>query len=217
VWEQAWECSIPGAAAARPLVALSAGGPSALTPLVHAGDLEIALGPDAALFVPAVPLFIASFSGIENRSLGHALSNDSGVVRFERSPGGDYSANSILWSPGAWHEWSTGRCPGASDVWDRGTELVRVGDGDALAMRLHVARRSTSLRIGPIPLAETDAFRAWLDAHARGGVDPFTWVDERGAVARAWIQSATLAEEPSDDGFVCMNCDLALDEPGSRV
>lgn len=217
VWEQTWEFSLPMKGGSRPLMALAADGPYYLSPRIDADQTEVDVDQGAQVFTVGEPLFLATLAGAENVYLGHVIAIEEGRVRFEFPPPRDFPGNSMLWSPSTWFEWSTGRFPGTGDTWDRGTESIRAGDGAAMAVRLRAARRSTAFGAGPVAAGELALFREWLDTHTRGGVDPFTWVDERRAVCAAVVQSASWSEQEDDDGFSRVKFDMALDEPGSRV
>ncbi len=216
-WEQTWECSLPGAGTILPIAALKDAGPAIDFGETEADQTAFDVGEiDAEEFPEGAPLFIALGSGNSNRCLGKIVSNHEGILTCERAPGQAYPAGSVLWSPASYHAWTVGRFPPLAQSLDAGTEFLRALSGEGLCVRQAAARRSTTLGIGPVARAEVEAFRAWLDANTRGGLDPFTWADELGNVACAWIAGSTWREEESDEGFATFSADLALGAEGSR-
>lgn len=223
VWEQTWECSMPPRGSLPPVMALAQGGASALLSAVGAGEEYFAPADGIENFHPGDPLFLANVDAGDNHYLGRIVLIEAGEgeeedrLRAERPAPVAFPDGAMLWTPGACFEWSAGRQPPWIESWDRGAECIRTADGGAVTSRWRTPRRSMAFAVGPLPAAEAEAFRVWVAVALRGGLDPFTWADEYGAVARAWMQTPELEERRADDGFVSLRLTLALGEPGTRA
>lgn len=215
--ELAWEHSLPGTGFSRPLLAAGISA-SAAAGAVEADQVEFELGAgQGAAFAPGAPALLCdAASGAQNRSLGRILAIEGDSLRVERAAGRAYGA-AALWSPARWWRWSTGRFPPLAESLEPGIEYQRFLDGTGAAARVAAARRVLDFGIGPIPRGEIAEFRAWLDAAARGGLDPFTWVDEAGDTAAAWFGAAAWREEETVEGLAALRFDLHLGEKGGRA
>lgn len=217
VWEQTWECSMPPRGSLPPVMALAQGGASALLAEVEAGQEYFALADGIDNFHPGEPLFLAKEDAADNHYLGRIVLIEEDRLMAERPAPAACPDGAMLWTPGSHFEWSVGRRPPWIESRDRGAECLRTADGGAITARWRDPRRSMVFAVGPIPAAEAEAFRAWIESALRGGLDPFTWADEYGAVARAWMQNPEIEEHRAEDGLVSLRLTLALGEPGTRA
>ena len=135
-------------------------------------------------FSPGDRVFCSEVGGSELEYLGPVTSVEPDAIQVTHGLAAAKNASAIVWKPEGCFQWPTIASSPVERVFHEGIATERAVGGALWSVRTSDPWREDTLRFQGISRAHFAELRAWLAAHARGGLDDFTWVDEAREIAR---------------------------------
>jgi hypothetical protein len=167
--------------------------------------LEVAAPEDFAL---GDRVFVANADGSALECVGPVteVSEDAITVRYGLKWARGTTAR--VWRAQRVFQWETVSEEPVASVFRDGIRAERSVGGAVWSVRTGDPAREDTVRFSGVSRGGFAAFRAWLEAAARGGVDDFTWVDETRQPARVRLLESGFA--PAQGVEVLRSLDLTI-------
>ncbi len=154
----------------------------------------------------------ADGTGVEYLGAVTAVGADSLTVSHPLAASRDTTAT--LWRPAAEFRWETVTAEPMRRAFREGIAVERSVGGALWSVRVAEAVREDTLRFKGVSRAHFTAFRAWLAAWTRSGLDDFTWIDESRAAARVRLLDCDFEQVEKIPGALALALQLAVQQEG---
>ena len=197
----------------KPLFAVAKNLERALSHAETAGATDLHV-PSPSDFSVGAPIFVSEANGAEMEFLGRirAIGDDTISVAFGLAA--DKSATAKIWTPSSAFPWEAVTSQPMERSFHEGIRVEQSVGGALWSVRTAEPLRTDRLRFREISRSHFAAFRSWLSAQVRGGLDDFTWVDEERNVARVRLVRCDFTQVEERPRVVELIVDLAVLEEG---
>lgn len=162
-------------------------------------------------------IFCAEADGSELEYLGLVETVGADHIEVSCALTAAKSATATVWKAASVFQWETVASSPVRRAFHEGIAVERAAGGALWSVRTADPWREDALRFPGISRGYFTAFRAWLTARARGGLDDFTWVDEARAIARARLLECDFVQEENAPKTTGLILRLAVLEEGDYV
>lgn len=197
----------------KPFFAKGKASQAVLSRLVPAGAFILPVD-SVAGFAPGDRIFCAGAGGSKTEYLGVAAQVSDDGIRVSRAVKLGRDAGALVFRPVSVFQW-----PGASagsflTSFHSGIAVERAVDGGLWPVRVADAWREDTVEFPELNRSTFNAFRAWLEGVARGGLEDFGWVGESGEVARVRLLDCDFNKIKASGCLVDLLLRLAVLEEG---
>jgi hypothetical protein len=161
-------------------------------------------------------IFIAEADGSELEFLGPVIAVAPTFLTTTLWLGEGKSETAVLWRAAESFSWPVEPAFPLEKEFASGIKAARSLDGTVYSARLAEPRRTDRLS-ARIRRSDFDDLRQWIDANLNGGLDDFSYVDERGGVAKGRLISPSITQKQDDEGLVDFELDIAVIAEGVFV
>jgi len=161
------------------------------------------------------PIFISDADATAIECLGPVRGIGAEAVTVSRPLAGPRSDSAIVWTPAGALQWQVVRADPPGRSFHGGIAVERSAGGVLWSVRTGAPWREESLRFEGVMRSDFDAFRAWLDAAARGGLDDFAWVDGSARPCRVRLLDCDFTPREERPRTVDLVLRIAVLEEGS--
>lgn len=163
-------------------------------------------------------VFVAEADGSELEYMGVVrVSGDPPWLETTLSMKKAKSANAAIWRAQSVFQWETVTAAPVQRVFHEGIVVDRSVGGGLWAVRVADPVREDTLRFNGVSRASFAAFRAWLAASTRNGLEEFTWVDEERQIARVRLLRCDLVQAENAPRTLAFDLKLAILAEGECI
>jgi hypothetical protein len=136
----------------------------------------------------------SDFTNVEYLGMVVTINNDSLVTTLPAAR--SHGDTSIVWRPAKYFIWRDQPILPIERTRNEGIVAERSAGGALWSVRVAAPSLEVAVRFRGVVAAEYETFREWIDDELRGGLDDFTWVDERRKIARVRLLETRLEVSP---------------------
>ena len=200
----------------RPVFARGKEQEQALSQAASAASNELYTANASTNFSIGDLIFASEADGSELEFLGPAIAVASTYLTTTLYLGEAKSATAVLWRAAAEFVWPVEPAFPLEKEHASGISTLRSLDGTVYSARLAEPRRTDRIS-SRIRWSDFEDLRQWIETNLTGGLDDFSYVDERGDVATARLVSPGINQKQDDEGLVDFDIDIAVTDEGVYV